>query len=242
MTVKIFKNDDHASRAAADLIIAQITKKPSSVLGLPTGGTPVKTYKTLAEACNEGRVSFKDVKTFNLDEYVGLSPSHEQSYHYFMNDNLFNHIDILIENTNLPCDGGDINDAEAALYDERIKEAGGIDFQLLGVGNNGHIAFNEPGVAFDSLTHKQKITEDTIKANARFFGGDTQKVPRYAVTLGIKGIMNAGKIVLLAFGKGKAQAIYDTVRGPVTNGVPSSILQLHPDCTLLLDEEAASLL
>ena len=236
MIVKIFKNDDYASRAAADIIIAQISAKPNSVIGLPTGGTPVKTYQTLIQAFQEGRVSFKNVKTFNLDEYVGLDPTHEQSYRYFMNDKLFSHIDILIENTHLPCS------EDPEKYDDEIIAAGGLDLQVLGIGNNGHIAFNEPGGKFDSLTHKQRITEETREANKRFFGNDINKVPEYAVTLGIKGIMNARKIIQLAFGKGKAKAIYDTVRGPVNVDVPSGVLQLHPDCTLLIDEAAAELL
>ena len=144
MIVKVFENEEFAGRAAADAIIAQISAKPNSVLGLPTGSTPVPTYRALSAACAEGRVSFKDVKTFNLDEYVGLNPAHEQSYRYFMNDNLFNHVDIDIANTNLPCDGSDLDDATAAKYDEKIIAAGGIDFQLLGIGGNGHIGFNEP--------------------------------------------------------------------------------------------------
>lgn len=242
MKIKVFENEQFAAHAAADMIIAQITAKPNSVLGLPTGSTPVPTYKTLAVAVSEGRVSFKDVTTFNLDEYVGLNPAHPQSYRYFMNSNLFDHIDIDKANTNLPCDGSDLTQEQAAQYDARINAAGGIDFQVLGIGHNGHIAFNEPGVAWDSLTHKQFITEDTIKMNARFFEGDINKVPKSACTLGIKGIMNARKIILLAFGEVKAKAIYDTVCGPVDNNVPSSILQLHPDCTLLIDKAAAALL
>ena len=142
MIVKVFENEEFAGRAAADAIIAQISAKPNSVLGLPTGSTPVPTYRALSAACAEGRVSFKDVKTFNLDEYVGLNPAHEQSYRYFMNDNLFNHVDIDIANTNLPCDGSDLDEATAAKYDEKIIAAGGIDFQLLGIGGNGHIGFN----------------------------------------------------------------------------------------------------
>ncbi len=242
MNIKVFKNSAFATRAAADYIIAQISQKSDSVLGLPTGSTPLGTYKTLIEAFCEGRVSFKNVKTFNLDEYVGLSPEHEQSYRYFMNSNLFNHIDIDIENTCMPCDGTDITDEEASLYDTKINAAGGIDLQLLGIGNNGHIAFNEPGGYIGSLTHKQKISQNTIEANARFFGGDVNAVPKYAVTLGIRGIMNARKIILLALGSGKAQAVYDTICGPVTAAVPASILNLHPDCTVLCDEEAASMI
>ena len=229
MIVKVFENEEFAGRAAADAIIAQISAKPNSVLGLPTGSTPVPTYRALSAACAEGRVSFKDVKTFNLDEYVGLNPAHEQSYRYFMNDNLFNHVDIDIANTNLPCDGSDLDEATAAKYDEKIIAAGGIDF-------------NEPGGAIDSLTHKQKITMATREANARFFGGDPMAVPEYAVTLGMKGIMNARKIVLIAYGANKAQAIHDTVYGRVTADVPASILQLHPNCSIYVDKAAAAML
>ena len=232
MIVKVFENEEFAGRAAADAIIAQISAKPNSVLGLPTGSTPVPTYRALSAACAEGRVSFKDVKTFNLDEYVGLNPAHEQSYRYFMNDNLFNHVDIDIANTNLPCDGSDLDEATAAKYDEKIIAAGGI----------GHIGFNEPGGAIDSLTHKQKITMATREANARFFGGDPMAVPEYAVTLGMKGIMNARKIVLIAYGANKAQAIHDTVYGRVTADVPASILQLHPNCSIYVDKAAAAML
>ena len=238
MIVKVFENEEFAGRAAADAIIAQINCKPNSVLGLPTGSTPLTTYNALAIACAEGRVSFKDVKTFNLDEYVGLDPSHDQSYRYFMNTNLFTRVDIDIANTNLPCDGSDISDEEAATYDARIAAAGGIDFQLLGIGGNGHIGFNEPGGAIDSLTHKQKITYETRVANSRFFDNDPEKVPPYAVTLGMKGIMNARKIVLIAYGANKAQAVYDTVCGKVTPDVPASILQLHPNVSIYVDKAA----
>lgn len=240
MIVKVFENEEFAGRAAADAIIAQINAKPNSVLGLPTGSTPLTTYNALAIACAEGRISFKDVKTFNLDEYVGLDPSHDQSYRYFMNTNLFKRVDIDLANTNLPCDGSDITDEEAATYDARIEAAGGIDFQLLGIGGNGHIGFNEPGGAIDSLTHKQKITYETRVANSRFFGNDPEKVPPYAVTLGMKGIMNARKIVLIAYGANKAQAVYDTVCGRVTADVPASILQLHPNVSIYVDKAAAA--
>lgn len=243
MKIKVFKNEEFAGRCAADAIIAVINAKPDAILGLPTGSTPLTTYHALATAVDEGRVSFKDVSTFNLDEYVGLPETHEQSYRFFMNSNLFNHIDIDKKNTHLPCENSaNLTDAEAAAYDARINAAGGIDFQLLGIGGNGHIAFNEPGVAIDSLTHKQKITPETRVANSRFFDNDPEKVPEYAVTLGIKGIMNARKIVLLAFGKGKAQAVYDTVCGKVDPKVPASILQLHPDVTIMLDEDAAAMI
>jgi len=242
MNIKVFANKEAAGRAAADAIIAQINAKPNSVLGLPTGSSPIPVYDALAAACSEKRISFKDIKTFNLDEYVGLNPAHPESYRYFMNKNLFTRVDIDLANTNLPCDGSDITDEEAATYDDRIKAAGGIDLQMLGIGPNGHIGFNEPGTAFDSLTHKQKLTQETLDANARFFDNDPTQVPKYAVTLGIKAIMNAKKIVMIITGANKAQAVKDAVEGPVTVDVPASILQLHPDCTFYLDAEAASML
>ena len=242
MEVKVFANKELAGRAVADAFIAQIAAKPNSVLGLPTGSSPIPVYDALAIACAEGRISFKNVKTFNLDEYVGLAVTHPESYRYFMNKNLFTRVDIDMANTNLPCDGSDITDEQAATYDDRIKAAGGIDLQMLGIGPNGHIGFNEPGTPFDSLTHKQKLTEATLAANSRFFDNDPDKVPHYAVTLGIKAIMNARKIVMIITGANKAQTVKDTLCGPVTTAVPASILQLHPNCTFYLDKEAASLL
>lgn len=236
MEIKIFENDEMLGRAAADAIMAKVNEKADCVLGLPTGSSPLSTYKALIAANKEGRVSFEKVTTFNLDEYVGLSPEHEQSYRFFMNNNLFYHIDINIANTNLP------SEPAPEKYDEKIKAAGGIDLQLLGIGNNGHIAFNEPGTPFDSLSHKQRITDNTREANARFFEGDMNKVPEYAVTLGLKAIMNAKKVVLVASGKAKAKAVYDMINGAVTADVPASILQLHPNCTVYLDKDAASLL
>lgn len=237
MTVKIFENENIVGREAADAIIKQINEKPRCVIGLATGSSPLFAYRELIRAQKEGRVSFREVKTFNLDEYVGLASEHRQSYRFFMNENLFSHIDIDISNTFFPGEG-----AEPSEYDGKIKAAGGIDLQLLGIGNNGHIAFNEPGTPADSLTHKQKISESTRRANARFFGGDADKVPEYAVTLGLLGIMNARKIILVACGEAKAKAVHDMIRGRVDANVPASILQLHPDCTVLLDRAAAGLL
>lgn len=242
MKIKVFENENIVGRAAADAIIGEINARPDCVLGLPTGSSPLSTYRALISACKEGRVSFKGVKTFNLDEYVGLAPTDPQSYRFFMNENLFSRVDIDIANTKLPFDGSAPCGADAAEYDEKIAAAGGIDLQLLGIGNNGHIAFNEPGTPVDSLTHKQKISESTRRANARFFGGDADKVPEYAVTLGLLGIMNARKIILVACGEAKAKAVRDMIRGRVDASVPASILQLHPDCTVLLDRAAAGLL
>ena len=240
MIVKVFENEEFAGRAAADAIIAQISAKPNSVLGLPTGSTPVPTYRALSAACAEGRVSFKDVKTFNLDEYVGLNPAHEQSYRYFMNDNLFNHVDIDIANTNLPCDGSDLDEATAAKYDEKIIAAGGIDFQLLGIGGNGHIGFNEPGGTLASRTHVGVLTEQTRRDNARFFDGDIDQVPTHCVTQGLGTIMDSRAHIFIATGEGKADAVKAMIEGGVTQRWPASILQHHPDVTVLLDEAAAS--
>lgn len=240
MIVKVFENEEFAGRAAADAIIAQISAKPNSVLGLPTGSTPVPTYRALSAACAEGRVSFKDVKTFNLDEYVGLNPAHEQSYRYFMNDNLFNHVDIDIANTNLPCDGSDLDEATAAKYDEKIIAAGGIDFQLLGIGGNGHIGFNEPGDAFVRGTHCVDLTESTIQANSRLFDS-IDDVPRQAFTMGIGTIMSAKTVLVMANGEVKAQAVHDMIYGPITPSCQASILQLHPNVVVVADEAALSL-
>lgn len=233
MTVKIFENEEEVGREAADAIIKQINEKQRCVLGLATGSSPLFAYRELIRAQKEGRVSFKSVKTFNLDEYVGLDPSDGHSYRFFMNDNLFSHIDIDVNNTFFP------SADNAEKYDEMIAAAGGIDLQLLGIGNNGHIAFNEPGTPTDSLTHKQKIANSTREANARFFGGDVSKVPEYAFSLGIKGIMSARKIILVACGKAKAKSVHEMLCGEVDVNVPASILKEHPDCAVLLDRAAA---
>ena len=191
------------------------------------------------KANKEGRVTFKDVATFNLDEYIGLEGTHNQSYRYFMNENLFNHIDINKEKTHVLKGTGDYL-AYANQYDKLIADFGGIDIQILGIGSDGHIAFNEPGTPFDSLTHVAELAESTIVDNSRLFN-DISEVPTKAVTMGLKSIMNARKIVLIATGKNKAKAIYNLLKGPKTEEVPCSILQDHKDCTIYCDEEAYSL-
>lgn len=229
------------SRKAANIISAQVIMKPNCVLGLATGSTPVGMYKELVEMYNEHRVDFSQVKTVNLDEYAGLSGDNDQSYRYFMNHNLFDHININKENTNVPNGTAADLEAECERYEQVVASMGGVDVQLLGIGNNGHIAFNEPCEEFPEKTHVVNLTQNTIEANARFFAS-MDDVPKKALTMGIGTIMKAKKIVLLANGAKKAQTIYDTVYGPITPKVPASILRLHPDVTIFVDEEAGALL
>lgn len=232
----IIGNYHEISRLIADEFIKQISKKPNSVLGLATGTSPLGVYTNLIEAHKKGLISFKKVVTFNLDEYVGLDGQHPQSYRYFMNSNLFDHIDIDKRNTHVLKGVGDYL-AYAKQYDNEIAKAGGIDLQILGIGSDGHIAFDEPHTSFDSLTHVSELTESTIRDNSRLFD-DISQVPTKAVTMGLKSIMNAKKIVLIATGKNKAQAIKDLLQGPITEDVPCSILQKHPDCTIFVDPDA----
>lgn len=237
--MRIIKAKDYAdmSNKAAGIFFSQITLKPNSVLGLATGSTPIGTYKKLIEMYKAGDISFAEVKTVNLDEYVGLSGEDDQSYRYFMNEQLFDHVDINKENTNVPNGKAKDKPIECARYEELIKCLGGIDMQLLGIGNNGHIGFNEPDTCFEKYTHEVALTESTIKANTRFFANEAD-VPRTAISMGIKTIMEAKKIVLVASGSAKADIIYETCYGPITPNVPASALQLHPDVTIIVDEEA----
>lgn len=227
------------SRQIAEEFIKVVNAKPNAVLGLATGTSPLDVYANLAKANKEGRVSFKGCVSFNLDEYIGLEGTHNQSYRYFMNENLFNHIDIDKSKTHVLKGVGDV-EAYMNQYDAEIASFGGIDIQILGIGSDGHIAFNEPGTSFDSLTHITDLTEQTIRDNSRLFN-DISEVPTKAVTMGLKSIMNARKIVLIATGKNKAQAIFNLLKGPMTEEVPCSILQKHPDCTIYVDEDAYSL-
>ena len=235
----IVGNEQEISKLIAEEFIKQVNDKPNSVLGLATGTSPLGVYANIIKANKEGRVSFKEVKTFNLDEYIGLDGTHHQSYRYFMNENLFNELDINKENTHVLKGVGDYL-GYANQYDKLIDEAGGIDLQILGIGSDGHIAFNEPGTPFDSLTHVAELAESTIVDNSRLFN-DISEVPTKAVTMGLKSIMNAKKIVLIATGKNKAKAIYNLIKGVKTIEVPCSILQDHPDCTIYVDEDAYSL-
>ena len=235
----IVGSEEKISALIAEDFINVIKAKPNAVLGLATGTSPLKVYADLIEANREGRVSFKDITTFNLDEYVGLEGTHPQSYRYFMNDNLFNHIDIDKKRTNVLLGVGDY-ESFMKKYDGMIEDAGGIDIQILGIGSDGHIAFNEPGTPFDSLTHETPLTEQTIVDNSRLFN-DISEVPTRAVTMGLKSIMNARKIVLIATGKNKAKAVYGLIKGEITEDMPCSILQRHPDVTVYCDEDAYSL-
>ncbi len=241
MRVYIGKNYEEMSRIAANVLSAQVTMKPDCVLGLATGSTPIGTYKVLIDRCAKGDLDFSQVKSINLDEYVGLSGEHDQSYRYFMNHNLFDHINIDKANTNVPNGLAEDLDAECARYNEVINTLGPIDIQVLGMGHNGHIGFNEPDDHFPLETHKVDLAQSTIDANARFFAS-ADEVPRQALTMGIKTIMQAKKVLVVANGKGKAEIVKKAFTGPVTPQVPASILQMHPDVIVVLDEEAASLL
>lgn len=235
----IILNKGEADKKVSQEIIDLINAKKNCVLGLATGSTPEGVYALLVEAYKQGKVSFKDVTTFNLDEYVGLADSHPQSYRYFMNNHLFLHVDINLAKTHVPGNKGDENDL--SVYDDNILKHGGIDLQLLGIGSNGHIAFNEPGTPFDSKTHIVTLKESTIKDNSRFFNS-IDEVPTSSITMGLYSIMNAKKIILMAFGKNKAEAICKMFTKDANVDLPASILQKHDNVTIYCDEEAASLL
>ncbi len=239
--MRIYVADDYTgmSRKAANILSAHVILKPNCVLGLATGSTPIGTYKQLIDWYNKGDLDFTDVHTVNLDEYVGLSPEHDQSYRYFMQTNLFDHINIKRENTNVPNGLAEDLDAECARYNQVIRDLGGIDIQVLGMGHNGHIGFNEPGHAFELETHAVDLTQNTIDANARFFASKDE-VPRRAVTMGIKSIMQAKQILVVVSGADKADIVKAAFTGPVTPEVPASILQMHPDVVLVGDKAALS--
>ena len=239
--MKIYVGKDYAemSRIAANVISAQVMLKPACTLGLATGSTPIGMYQVLSERCANGELDFSAVKSINLDEYVGLSPEHDQSYRYFMNTNLFDRINIDKANTNVPNGLAADPDAECARYDAVIDALGPIDVQVLGMGHNGHIGFNEPSDVFELGTHKVDLAESTIEANARFFSS-ANEVPRQALTMGIRAIMQAKTVLVVVSGKGKAEIVKKAFTGPVTPQCPASILQLHPDVTVVVDEAAAA--
>lgn len=241
MKIHIYKDSAQIGKAAAILFAAKIIEKPDCVLGMATGSTPLPTYQALAELYQQGVIDFSAVRTFNLDEYVGISRSHDQSYYKFMFDNLFSKVNIKPENVQVPHPGSaDLQD-DCVAYDAAIDAAGGIDLQILGIGHNGHIAFNEPCEVFPSGTHIVNLTESTIEANKRFFDS-ADDVPRQAMSMGIGSIMKANEIVMIATGKGKATAVKAMVDGQIDPMCPASILQLHSSVTVFLDEEAAALL
>lgn len=237
--ILIVRGYDELSKRAAEIIANAIRNKPNLVLGLATGGTPVGCYRELARIHKEEGLDFSHVVTFTLDEYIRLPPTHPQSYRYFMDENLFNHVNIRMENTHVPNGLSDNLQKTCQESENAIKASGGIDLQLLGIGANGHIAFNEPGSPFDSRTRVVNLSERTIKDNARFFKS-IDEVPRRALSVGVGTIMEARKILLLASGAGKAEVVAKSVEGPITTDVPASVLQRHPNCIFILDEEAAS--
>ncbi len=239
--MRIYKAKDYEdmSRKAANIISAQVIMKPDCVLGLATGSTPIGLYKQLVEWFEKGDLDFSKVQTVNLDEYKGLNRENDQSYYYFMHDNLFDHINIPEENTHLPNGMEMDSEKECARYTKLIQSMGGVDLQLLGIGHNGHIGFNEPSESFDKEVHCVNLTQSTIEANKRFFAS-ADDVPRQAYTMGIKTIMQAKKILIVANGEGKADIVRDAFFGPITPQVPASVLQLHNDVTLVADEAALS--
>jgi len=235
------KDYNEVSDKAAEIMLHIVKRFPNCVLGLATGSSPIGLYQRMIEDHQKNGTSYAGVTTFNLDEYVGLPITHPESYYAFMHRNLFDHIDIKEENIHIPSSqGGDLQ-ANCDAYNAAMANYK-VDIQLLGIGADGHIGFNEPNTPFDSVTHITDLVEQTIKDNARFFDNDMSKVPTQAITMGISNVMSAKQILLVATGKNKAKAIYDTVCGPVIESVPASILQQHKDVTIIVDEEAASLL
>lgn len=241
MKIVIMKDYQAISKWASERVINVIKTIEHPVLGLATGSTPEKLYQNLINACKNQGVSFKNVITFNLDEYIGLSPDDPNSYNYFMKEKLFDHIDIDPNNTHLPNGKATDIEQECEDYEALIKKIGQVDLQILGLGINGHIAFNEPGTSFSSRTQQTELVKETIEANSRFFANKAD-VPTQAITMGIETIMESKEIILLASGENKAKAIKQLVEGEITEDFPASILQKHPQITVVIDEAAASLL
>ena len=239
MKVIVVKDYEAMSELGAQIIGDMIKNNPSCTLGLATGSSPIGTYKNLIKAYENQEISFKNVKTYNLDEYCGISKDHPQSYYYFMHKNLFDNVNISVENTHIPNGMEQDSEKECNRYSELIKSLGGIDLQLLGIGHNGHIGFNEPSDSFEKQVHCVDLTESTIEANKRFFES-AEDVPRQAYTMGIKTIMQAKKILVIASGEDKAQIVKEAFFGHITPYVPASVLQLHNDVTLVADEAALS--
>jgi len=241
--IQLYVTEDYRklSQKAAQVVAEQIQKKPEAVIGFATGGTPMGLYEELIGKYNQGEIDFSGITTFNLDEYVGLTREHPQSYYHFMWENLFSKVNVKKENIHFPL--GIFTDATAVCrqYEAQIEATGGIDLQILGIGTNGHIGFNEPADTFEISTHLVDLADETIEANARFFG-DKAEVPRKAITMGVGSIMKAKSILLLASGKNKAEAVSHIYSGFVDPKVPASVLQLHPKVTLVVDKEAAQLI
>ena len=241
MNVLIYESEEQIGIAAGNYMCGQVLQKPNSVLGLATGSTPLKPYSQMIELYKKGVVDFSKVTTFNLVEYVNLDVNDKNSYHSFMHENLFDHINIPEENINFLDGNAEDPEEECRRYEEKIKAAGGIDIQLLGIGSNGHIAFNEPADCFQRWSHVVTLKESTVKDNSRFFKS-IDEVPTQAVTMGIGSIMQAKKILIIAIGENKAKAIKQLIGGNVTPMCPASVLQFHTDVTLMLDKAAASLI
>lgn len=239
MEIRILKNEEDIGAAAGKIFCDYVNENPDCVLGFATGASPVPTYKYMIEQCKEGKVSFKNISTFNLDEYCDLPKDHKNSYYTFMCENLFSQTDINMDNVDF-LDGNADEATESARYTKAIAAKGGIDIQLLGIGRNGHIAFNEPGDKFTGEAWKVTLTQSTIDANSIYF--DDIPMPHYAMTMGIESIMRSKKIVLIATGASKAEAVKAMIKGPVSPACPASILQQHDDTIIFLDEAAASLL
>ena len=239
MEVIVVRKPEQAAPIVADAYSKLLAAKPDAVLGLATGSTPLGVYKELIRRHNEEGLSFAKVTTFNLDEYIGMAPDNPQSYHYFMNEHFFRKVNIQPDHTYLPDGMAEDLDAEGHRYDALIQQKGGIDLQVLGIGQNAHIGFNEPDVKFEAITHRVELDEETIRANSRFFQ-HLEDVPRYAISMGIKTIMMARRILLLANGANKADAVRKAVCGSVMPEAPASILQLHRDVTVILDRAAAA--
>lgn len=245
MLVVVKKNHDEVSREAARVVSNMLREKPSSILGLATGSTPLDLYNELIRMYKEEGLDFSKVTTFNLDEYIGLPPSHPESYHYFMYENLFKHINVPERFIHVPSGMVDVSEVHrinrfCEWYEEQIVRFGGIDLQLLGIGANGHIGFNEPGSSLGSRTRIKTLSENTRKDNSRFFDNDMDQVPKYAITMGIGTILDSKVILLVASGKNKAKAIKATVEAPITSQVPASAVQMHQRAILIVDEDAAS--
>lgn len=241
MKLIVVENYDEMSKLAAENIRDLINKKPDAILGLATGSTPIGTYKELIKMNKNDEIDFSKVITINLDEYIGLGADHHQSYRYFMNENLFNHINIKKENTFVPNGLAKDLTEETLNYDKRINELGGIDLQILGIGNNGHIAFNEPDEFLNSGTHVTNLTESTINANSRFFSS-VDEVPKTAITMGVGQIMKSRKILLLANGENKAEVVKEIFSGKITSKNPATMLQMHKDVTIIVDKTIAELI
>jgi len=239
MEVIVQPNYEKMSKVAAQLVVDVLNTKPNAVLGMATGSTPLGLYQELVRLHREEDLDFSRVTTFNLDEYVGLPVNHEQSYHYFMHENFFKHVNIQPQNINIPSGTTSNYPAFCEWYEQRIEECGGIDLQILGIGSDGHIAFNEPTSSLSSRTRLKTLSKQTIDDNARFFDR-REDVPVYAITMGVGTILDARQLVLVASGKAKAKAIAQAVEGPVTSMITASALQMHRDATVIVDEDAAS--